>query len=213
VFDLDSTIFDNRPRQARIVREFGAFAGIDELSRCQASHFTSGWDMRAAMRNCGMTEEQAERRYPEAKGFWFSRFFTSAYCADDVAIEGAPQFVSSVAAAGSIVCYVTGRHEEMRAGTLAAMRKCGFLMPGGQVYLIMKPTLEIGDDEFKRETHRKVAALGTVIAVFDNEPMHVNDYRRTFPDATVVHLATDHSGRPVEILDGVLSLPHFGCSR
>ncbi len=210
VFDLDSTIFDNRPRQARILRDFGAFAGIDALSRCQPSHFTSGWDLRAAMRNCGMSEVEAERRYPEAKRFWFTRFFTSAYCADDVAIDGAPEFVNAVSGTGAIVCYVTGRNEEMRAGTLDAMRKCGFLMPGANVHLILKPTPQMDDDEFKREAHRQVARLGTVIAVFDNEPMHVNDYRRTFPDATIVHLATDHSGRPVPLLEGVLSVPHFG---
>jgi len=48
-----------------------------------------------------------------------------------------------------------------------------------------------------------------VVAVFDNEPTHVNDYRRRFPEATVVHLATDHSGRPVALLEGILSVPDF----
>jgi hypothetical protein len=210
VFDLDSTVFDNRPRQARILREFGAFRKIDALAHCSPTDFNSGWDLRAAMRNCGLTTEEAEGIYPEAKQFWLKRFFTSAYCREDVAIRGAPQFVKAVAEAGAIVCYVTGRHEGMKSGTLDAMRNCGFLMPGNGVHLIMKPTPEMGDDEFKRRAHREVAKLGTMIAAFDNEPTHVNDYRRTFPEATIVHLATDHSGRPVGLLEGVLSVPHFG---
>jgi len=48
---------------------------------------------------------------------------------------------------------------------------------------------------------------GTIL--LDNEPIHVNDYRRKFPEAVVVHLATDHSGRAAEISQGVLSIPHF----
>jgi hypothetical protein len=90
------------------------------------------------------------------------------------------------------------------------MRKCGLPLPGGNVRLILKPTLEMGDDEFKREAQRQLADVGKLIAAFDNEPTHVNDYRRAFPDATIVHLATDHSGRPVALLDGVESVPHFG---
>jgi hypothetical protein len=54
--------------------------------------------------------------------------------------------------------------------------------------------------------------MGQVIAAFDNEPMHANDYRRNFPEAKVIHLATDHSGRPVELLEGIVSVPNFRLS-
>jgi len=209
IFDLDSTIFDNKPRQARILREFGQARGIAPLSTCKASHFSSGWDLRAAMRACGLTADEAERLYREAKTFWLQRFFTGDYCREDEAIPGAPQFVKAVADTGAIICYVSGRPEEMRQGTLDAMRKCGFLTPSEGVHLILKASPEIFDDDFKREAHRKIAELGEVVAVFDNEPTHVNDYRRSFPEATVVHLATDHSGRPVALLEGILSVPDF----
>ncbi len=210
-FDLDSTLFDNRPRQARIVREFGAHAKIPELTHCAIGHWTSGWDMKAAMRNCGMAAEDVERVYPAAKKFWQERFFTSDYCIDDVAIEGAAAFTHAVAKTGALLAYVTGRHEAMRAGSVEAMRKCGMVVPDGKrVVLLMKPTLEESDDQYKREAHAQLHQLGTVIAAFDNEPTHANDYRKNFPEAQVIHLATDHSGRPVELLDGVVSVPHFG---
>lgn len=211
-FDLDSTLFDNRPRQARIVREFGQAKGIPELTACTPEHFSSGWDLRGPMKELGLSDERVEALYPELKAFWAERFFTSPYCLDDVAIEGAAEFVQAVVRTGALVCYVTGRHEGMREGTEGALKKDGFPLPGGQVHLIMKPTLQVSDDDFKREAHARLHRMGQVIAAFDNEPMHANDYRRNFPEAKVIHLATDHSGRPVELLEGIVSVPNFRLS-
>ncbi|MGA9525374.1 MAG: hypothetical protein WBV82_28200 [Myxococcaceae bacterium] len=210
-FDLDSTLFDNRPRQARIVREFGEAHGIPALTACRGEHFDAGWDMKAAFRNCGLSAHDVERIYETARAFWYERFFTSAYCLDDVAIHGAAQFAARVFDCGARIAYVTGRHEAMREGSIGAMRQHGFPLPDDErVLLIMKPSADVHDDDFKREAHAKLGTLGTVVAAFDNEPTHVNDYRRRFPEATVVHIATDHSGRPVELLEGIISIPHFG---
>jgi hypothetical protein len=209
-FDLDSTLFDNRPRQSRILREFGAARGLTQLGVCVESHWTSGWDMKTAMRNCGLSSEQIEAVYSEARAFWVERFFTSEYCLEDVAIEGAAAFTHAVVGTGAQLVYVTGRHEGMREGTLGAMRRCGLALPGeGATHLIMKPTLRESDDAFKRQAHARLGTLGKVIAAFDNEPTHANDYQHHFPEATVVHLATDHSGRPVQLLESVISIPHF----
>jgi hypothetical protein len=209
-FDLDSTLFDNRPRQARIVREFGQARNIEALLSCAASHFDCGWDMKAAFLNCGLSAADADAVFPDAKQFWVERFFTSPYCLDDEPIEGAADFVNAIARTGAQIVYLTGRHEGMREGTVGSLRQSGFPVPGGNVKLLMKPTFEESDDAFKREAHAALPKMGTVLAAFDNEPTHANDYRTKFPDATIIHLATDHSGRPVEILDGVISVPHFG---
>lgn len=209
-FDLDSTVFDNRPRQARIVREYGLDRNVAELTRCRPEDFTSGWDMRAALVRCGLKGSEADRIYPDVKRYWQDRFFTSAYCVDDDAIEGAAAYTHAVVKTGAVLAYVTGRHEEMRQGTVIAMRRCGMVLPEENVHLIMKPHSAMGDDEFKREAHLQLGKLGTVIAAFDNEPTHANDYRKNFPAALVIHLATDHSGRPVPLLDGIVSVPHFG---
>ncbi|MFZ5470019.1 MAG: hypothetical protein ACOZIN_11345 [Myxococcota bacterium] len=208
-FDLDSTLFDNRPRQARILREFGAARKVSALTRCAAEHWVSGWDMKAAMVACGLSSSEAEGLYRDAKAFWLERFFTSEYCVDDVPIAGAPEYLREVVETGATVAYVTGRHEAMRVGSVESMRKAGMATPGGKVHLLMKPTFQMTDDDWKREAHARLGALGTLIAAFDNEPTHVNDYARQFPDALAVHLATDHSGRPVEILEHVVSVPHF----
>ncbi len=211
VFDLDSTVFDNRPRQARIVREFGAARGLDGLKLCQPWHFTTGWDLRGAMRACGFSADDAERLFPDLKAFWQDRFFTSDYARDDIEIVGAPRYLNAVAATGARLYYVTGRHEDMRAGSIDCLKRCGLPVPAadGPVQLWMKPTLRESDDAYKRDTHVKLHAAKGVLAAFDNEPTHINDYATQFPDATAVHLATDHSGREVKLNERCVSIPHF----
>jgi hypothetical protein len=207
--DLDSTLFDNRPRQARILREFGLARAVEKLGACEPHHWESGFDMRGAMRNCGLSEEEVASLLREARAFWLERFFTSDYCVDDVAITGAAAFTHEVVGTGAQLAYVTGRHEGMRVGTVEAMRLNGMALPGERVHLLMKPAAHEDDDAFKREAHARLDSLGRVIAAFDNEPTHANDYLQRFPQATVIHLATDHSGRPVVLLEGIISVPHF----
>jgi hypothetical protein len=210
IFDLDSTLFDNRPRQVRILKEFGESQGVQSLVENKLEHWESGWDMEGAMVNTGLTHVQADALMKLAKPFWRDRFFTSEYAECDVAIAGAADFLCAAMKTGTQVAYVTGRHEEMREGSVKAMQKCGFPSPdGASVRLIMKPALEEGDDDFKARAVAEIRALGTVVAAFDNEPTHVNGYRESFPEAMAVHLATDHSGRPVRLLEGVVSIPDF----
>ncbi len=210
VFDLDSTVFDNRPRQARIVREYGASKNIAVLTRCQPFHFTSGWDLKAAMTGAGLPAHDADAHYDEVKKFWGARFFTSEYCREDIEILGAPRFLLAGVKTGAQILYVTGRHEEMREGSVAALEKCGMPTPNAaNVKLMMKPTLRESDDAYKRVAHAVLADLGTIVAAFDNEPTHINDYAIKFPQAIAVHLATDHSGREVRLDERAVSIPHF----
>ncbi len=206
VFDLDSTLFDNRPRQARIVREFGRTKGLAPLETCQAHHFVSGWEVWPAFVACGLSEDEAKGLEKEFKKFWGARFFTSDYCVDDIEVVGAPRYVHACVATGARVAYVTGRQESMRDGTVRCLARCGLPLPEGRVVLTMKPTLEEDDDGFKRAVH---ASLGRVVAAFDNEPIHANDYARRFPEAIVVHLATDHSNRELSLDPRIVSIPHF----
>lgn len=211
VFDLDSTVFDNRPRQARIVREFGAERGIKELLGCKESNFDSGWDLRGAMVSCGLSKDTAEGLAKDIKKYWGARFFTSRYCVDDVQVTGATKYLHQSVETGARVLYVTGRHEAMRAGTEECMKKWAMPLPkaGTRIELLMKPEQFESDDTYKKDTHQKLHQLGKLVAAFDNEPTHANDYANGFPEATVIHLATDHSGRPVELVERIISVPNF----
>jgi hypothetical protein len=208
VFDLDSTLLDNRPRQARILREFGAAHGIAKLTALRNEHWVD-WSIMRAMANAGLDADEVARWGEAAKQFWRERFFTSEYCRDDEPIAGAHDYLAAVAAAGAVIAYCTGRHEPMRAGTVENFTRLGYPVPGERVQLLMKPVFELSDDDWKTEAYARLKQLGGVVAVFDNEPTHVNGYRAGFPEATVVHLATDDSGRPVALAEGVVSIKDF----
>lgn len=208
VFDLDSTLLDNRPRQARILREFGVAAKIAALASVQPHHWTS-WEIKDAMRAAGMSIDEVEKHGEAAKAFWRDRFFTSEYAAIDEAVHGAQAYVEKLIETGVVLAYCTGRHEQMREGTVASFRRLGLPVPGPNVHLLMKPTFEQSDDAWKEQAYSRLRDLGTVVACFDNEPTHINGYDDAFPDAICVHLATDHSGRAVLLSNRVVSVKSF----
>jgi hypothetical protein len=108
------------------------------------------------------------------------------------------------------VVYLTARPELMRPGTEEVLRRFGFPLPGGGVALWMKPDdPSIGDDDFKRSAHARLASLGRLVAAFDNEPGHVNDFRQTFPEAEIVLVATGHSGRVSTLAPRVSVVPNL----
>jgi phosphoglycolate phosphatase-like HAD superfamily hydrolase len=212
VFDLDSTILDNRPRQAEILREYGAQHGLEALARNSADDW-SGWDARIAMARCGLPEPLIDEHIGPFRTFWRDRFFTSRYCVLDRSIPGAPAYVAAVLARGARVLYVTGRHEEMRPGTIECFARVGFAVPdGGAVDLLMKPALDEHDDSYKARTYDALRQRGQLVAAFDNEPTHINGYRAAFPQALSIHLATDHSPRDVPVADDIPSIADFAAA-
>jgi hypothetical protein len=208
-FDLDSTILVNKVRQARIVREFGAQRGDRRLEGCQPEAVIS-WDLRDTLRLCGATAAEIAAMVPDLRAFWLGRFFTSEYCKDDTPVAGAPEYLSEVRSAGGEILYITGRHQEMERGTLESFQRAGFPMPDGErVQLWLKPVLADDDDRWKEICHARLRELRALGCAFDNEPTHVNAYKRAFPGAFVVHLDSDHSRRPVEVLPEIPSIHDF----
>ena len=211
IFDLDSTLLDNRPRQVRIFRDFGILHSVSELLSAEPHHWR-GWDLKVPLRNLGLEGPRLDSIYSELKQFWDECFFTSEYCRADEPVAGAAAYVQAIARAGAQIVYLTGRHEGMRSGTIDTLRRHGFPLPPGNgtaVHLIMKPRVSDDDDAFKQSTHPHVRVLGQVIAAFDNEPLHANDLLRSFPHARVVHLRTNHSGRAIVLSPGIVSIDDF----
>jgi hypothetical protein len=77
------------------------------------------------------------------------------------------------------------------------------------VQLWLKPDRDDDDDRWKEACHARMRDLSGIACAFDNEPTHVNAYKSSFPEARVVHLDTDHSGRPVEVRPDVPSIVDF----
>jgi hypothetical protein len=212
VFDLDSTLLDNRPRQAAILRDYGEEAGLPALRAARPEHFAS-WDLARALERAGLGRAEARRHAGPFRDFWEERFFTSRYCRLDVPIPGAPEFARAVHAAGARIVYVTGRPATMRTGTLEVLRAFRFPLPlpatrgdGAAVTLLMKPGEALRDDAWKAVARYIVEGRGTPVLVLDNEPAHLNAYARAWPAALAIHLDTDHSDRPEEVEPSIPSV-------
>jgi len=213
VFDLDSTLLDNRPRQAAILRAYGRAAGLPALRAAAPEHF-AGWDLARALAAAGLSPGEVRHHAGPFHAFWATRFFTSRACRRDVPVPGAPAFVRAVRAAGVRIVYVTGRPAAMRPGTLAVLRAFGFPLPDGAgVTLLMKPGDGLQDDAWKAVACDAVEARGTPVLVLDNEPTHLNAYARAWPRALAIHLDTDHSGRPVEVNPSIPSVADLRLDR
>jgi len=221
-FDLDSTLLNNRPRNAAIMREFGKEENLPQLVKATADDFPD-WNVRNSLGLLGIDAIKRDSLLPRYHAFWGQRFFTSEYCQYDVAVPGAVEFVCAVANTGGQVSYLTGRHEAMRAGTFESLLSLGFPEPaclqtqpssrgaetGDAVELIMKAEFSESDDGYKEKALANPRSGRRVVAAFDNEPSHINTYRRAFPQAFCVHLLTDHSMRNIQLLDGIFSIVDF----
>lgn len=209
VFDLDSTLLDNRPRSAVIMRKYADQFDQPMLLNASREHFPT-WSARDSMALLGMAETAIDQVLDDYLDFWTPRFFNSSYCQYDVTIAGAAKFVNAIQSAGGIVHYLTGRDESMREGTHLSLESLGFPSPEqGDVKLIMKPVAAESDDAYKHNELQKISTAGNLLAAFDNEPTHINNYRSVFPDSVSVHLDTDHSMREVRLLDGIISIKDF----
>lgn len=196
VFDLDGCLFDTRPRQIHILREFAALHGHPELYRLDGSHFRD-WSLRQSMKNAGIADTVIEKIHDAADDHWRRHFFTSDYVLYDHAMPGAAQLVWDVYRHGCFVVYLTGRHGEMRSGTEKALVRFGFPFQRPRTELIVKPDFHTDDLAFKNEALREIETFGQPVIFIDNEPANINLFRDKYAAATVVFVATDHSFRPV----------------
>ena len=200
-FDLDSTLFDNRPRQLAILSDFAkakGLTGADELD------FTDidGWRVVDYVSRLGGVAGREAELKNEFKTFWRDRFFTSEYCLFDHPLPGAGAFAMEVEQTGAKIVYLTGRHEAMRHGTAKSLQAGSF--PEG--FLLMKPTFEMTDTQWKEIAIPQIRGMGEVVACFDNETTHVNRLFAAFPNAYVIWLCTDHSPEAEPLPDGT---PHI----
>jgi len=199
-FDLDSTVFDNRPRQLAIL---SAFAKAKGLTGADTLDFTEidGWHVAEVVTRLGGAAGRETELKNEFRTFWRDRFFTSEHCLFDHPLPGAGAFVQEVETKGAIVVYLTGRHEAMREGTAQSLR--GGAFPAGT--LLMKPTFDMTDTQWKEIAVSKIREMGEVVACFDNETTHVNRLWAAFPNAYCVWLCTDHSPEAEPLPEGT---PH-----
>ncbi|HEY8280031.1 MAG TPA: hypothetical protein VIH99_10425, partial [Bdellovibrionota bacterium] len=195
IFDLDSTIFDVKPRSLRILKEFALSARGRELSP-EISDWALGlnsfrllytMEESARANNIPGGEAQAKAYLKEAFKFWFGRFFTHHYVTADHPSPGAVDYVNRVVDAGGTAVYLTGRDwPGMGRGTVSMLEHFGFPMHPSASQVIMKPNAGLDDAEFKDEALRELRVDSNAVALFDNEPANFHVFEKNFPEAWLV---------------------------
>ncbi|MCA9577474.1 MAG: haloacid dehalogenase-like hydrolase [Polyangiales bacterium] len=211
VFDLDATLYDNRPRTLAIVREFAATvpaseAGLRErLDTLTLDHMR--YLVADALELVGVTDPSVVKR---VTSFWWARFFRDRYIKHDVPAPGAVAFAQACYDAGANLVYLTGRDlPGMLTGTVKKLRDDAFPYAVAGTQVILKPTKKASDDAFKRAVLPTLTRLGAPVAFFDNEPANCNAARELLPDADVIWLDTQCVPNPPPLAEGIPMVRHF----
>jgi hypothetical protein len=211
VFDLDATLFDNRPRTLEILMNYRE-AVVDQQPEVAGALASLTADrihylLSDTLRGCGITRANV---VSEITRFWHERFFTDEHCQYDAPIEGAADFVRACHEAGAVIVYMTGRDVAgMLLGTMSSLRDCGFPIAVAGAEVILKPDATMPDEAFKRLALPTLERLGDVVGFFDNEPANCNLAKAMFPDAVVVLLDTQKVPYAPELAEDVQVVTDF----
>lgn len=200
LFDLDDTLVDTRERNIRILRELASQPAV-QLAYPVESRRIMGlrtgdvrYRLPETLKGIGIVSPLIVAR---ANEFWAARFFTDMYCAFDLPNPGAANYLQTLVRAGAKIVYLTGRDTpRMGRGTFYNLVKNGFPAAAEQAMLMMKPDPKMDDLLFKQRSFARIAPLGEVVGVFENEPANLNAMMAAFPRAIGVFLDTVHSPKP-----------------
>lgn len=200
LFDIDDTLVHTRERSQRIFREFAQQESIQSQYPDIAQKLLSvkmveiKYKLNETFRDLGIANANVLKL---ANAFWLARFFTNEYAALDAPISGAAQFLNKVVKAGAKIVYLTGRDApNMEMGTRSNLKRNFFPHSSENSILLMKPDIKMDDLIFKKDSFSKVAQMGRVIGVFENEPANLNAMMEAFPEAIGVFVETIHSPKP-----------------
>jgi hypothetical protein len=213
VFDLDGTLFDNRPRSSAILKELAARWQTPHPELAQrllhARTEEMAYLLEDTLARLGVTDAA---RIEEAQQFWRERFFADAHLCHDVPLAGSVSFARACYAAGAILVYLTGRDLPlMGIGSFRSLRDGGFPIGVPGTELVLKPDAAMDDEEFKRLEAPKLARVGDIVAAFDNEPGNCNTLLAQNPRGECILVDTQHLPGAPPLHDGVSVIADFRC--
>lgn len=213
IFDLDGTLFDNRPRTVYIFKQIADqfYDQLPQLVKAMDAGAIDNLDNilygpAATLKRLGVTDEEEIALVTEE---WSKRFFTDEYQKFDVPMPGAKKFVTDVHEAGATVIYLTGRDVNMLVGLTQSLRMCGF--PVGVVGTMTMTKKDFNQDDglFKDEVAAYLDRLGEVVGIFENEPANSNLLQKNFPGATSMFILSQHRPDAPELDDGIAQIRDF----
>lgn len=218
VFDLDSTVFDVKPRTLRILKEFA----LSKEAR-QISQRLSEWCLGLEAHGLLYTLEESARANgippgePREKEFlhaafryWRQRFFTHQYVLMDQPSPGAVDYTNAVVDAGGIAVFLTGRDwPGMGRGTRTMLEHWGFPCDPRVSELLMKPSFGTDDADFKDGALRELRTDGSAVALFDNEPANFHVFEKNFPEAWLVFYHSNCSTKEAKPVNRVYKIENF----
>lgn len=218
VFDLDSTVFDVKPRTLRILKEFAltprarALSGkiADWCLGLQAQSLLYTLEESAKANGMPHNEPNEKEFLKEAFHYWRERFFTHQYVMMDHPSPGAVDYVTRVVDAGATAVYLTGRDwPGMGKGTRTMLEHWGFPVDPRVSELIMKPYYGLDDSEFKDEALRELRMESDVVALFDNEPANFHVFEKNFPEAWLVFYHSNCSTKEAKPVRRIYRIENF----
>lgn len=190
VFDIDSTLLNNRRRNLEIFRDFGRREKIEKLIALK-EEMIQNWLIPVTLKNAGFSKLESIQLFPKLNEFWRKAFFSPDYCHFDEPIEGASEFLSLVSKRGFNVIYCTGRHLEMAEATRKSLNSFGFPTEGEKIRWYFKPQQAMHDFEYKEAACKEIVSRFPIAAVFENEPKNLQMMGEVFSSAIPVLLDTD----------------------
>lgn len=211
VFDLDGTLFDNRPRTLQILLDYAdeVEPEFPDVAGCLRPLREEGiaYLLSATLRSVGLTHVDVVR---DITHFWRERFFSDEYLQFDVPNPGAPEYVTACHESGATIVYISARDvPTMMLGTVASLRDHNFPIGTAGVELVLKQDATLPDEAFKRATLPTLDRVGEIVGVFDNEPANCNHAIQTFPDAEIALLETQKVPGAPDPLPGVQHATDF----
>lgn len=212
IFDLDSTLFNVSPRTQTILRRLGRdpafmekFAREAEILR-DVEVLPTDWGVREVLSRTSI--QPSLELFESIRLYWRTHFFSSHDLHEDHIYPSANEYVRHLESLGARILYLTGRWEnEMREGTVAALKAWGFPYGGDEV-LLMKPSEVETDEGFKAGVLKELAKKFDHIWFFENEPVIINEIRGLLPQVKIVFVNSTHSRKGSPPAD----LPAIGMS-
>ena len=201
VFDLDSTLLDLRRRVEAILLDFARHP--ENRNRfpeaCEAllnvEIRRQDWGLKEPLARLGFRIETHQAFYASVQSAWSKGFFSNQYLVHDQPFFGAVEFVRHLHSLGAEILYLTGRDvPRMGEGTMQSLRQHGFPISKAGTELLLKPTANEDDAEFKTQILAERSSRHRKLVLFENEPVNILRVEQSLPQTELVWIDTCHSG-------------------